>query len=235
MNSEVVFVIAFLDAVEAFGHSVEVDDGVADARGGDAGGAEHFVADEEGEVAAVLGGVVERPFIHAEEIFLLAEFVHVQRESRLVVDVAEAAEAATEVNADVGEVVRADVDGRFDVFFGIRHERGEGFHCAGGGGDGDVDGGDFIAGGFKECSACRFVLCELRGFLRRCGLGFFVLLFRRRSGWCLPAGGTGREEGCDEWQREEPCFGGDVEFHGMCLVGVKRGTVLKRAKGVQYF
>ena len=78
---KVIGIVAFLDAVEAFGLAVEGDDGVGDARGGDAGGAEHFVADEEGEVAAVLGGVTEMPFVHAVERLFPVELVHVQGEA----------------------------------------------------------------------------------------------------------------------------------------------------------
>jgi hypothetical protein len=74
---------------------------VADARGRMASGGEHLVAEPLAQPRVVLRAVVEVEALQAVETALAAELAEVHGEARMVVDLAEAAGGALQLDADL--------------------------------------------------------------------------------------------------------------------------------------
>jgi len=100
---------ALLDDVEAEVAAVEPHAGVGGARGGDAGGGEGAGGDEFAGKGLVLHGVVEVEFLESAPGAAVGELADVEREGGAVVDAAEAAGGALELDGDFDVVVDADL------------------------------------------------------------------------------------------------------------------------------
>jgi hypothetical protein len=124
-----------LEDVEAEAAAVDPDAGMSDTRCRDAGLAEDLAGEEFVEVAGIFDGVLEVDAAEAEEAGVGLEACEIEGEGGFIVDGAEAAGVAFEVESDVGPEGGTGLEGGGDELAGVAVEGVEG---GGVEGDGEV-------------------------------------------------------------------------------------------------
>ncbi len=115
-------VVGLEQDVETHFAAVEFDHRVGGAWGGHAGVAEHLVAEPLGQVSRILDGVVEMELLEPMKKVARLKFVEIEGEAGLVIDLAEAAGRAFEMDADVFVDLVALADFAHDVLMGFAPE-----------------------------------------------------------------------------------------------------------------